>query len=49
VQSEDTGGNSNGYDNDLIIRAAVAALKERGRLMLAARETLLSSIHLERR
>jgi flavin prenyltransferase len=36
-----------GYDNDLIIRAAVVTLKERRRLMLAARETLLSSFHLE--
>jgi 4-hydroxy-3-polyprenylbenzoate decarboxylase len=36
-----------GYDSDLIARAAGVMLKERRRLVVVARETPLSSIHLE--
>ncbi|KAF2813642.1 Phenylacrylic acid decarboxylase, partial [Mytilinidion resinicola] len=36
-----------GYDNDLITKSAGVTLKERPRLVLVARETPLSSIHLE--
>jgi phenylacrylic acid decarboxylase len=36
-----------GYDSDLIARAASVVLKERRRLVVVARETPLSSIHLE--
>lgn len=37
----------NGYDNDLIARAAGLTLKERRRLVLVVRETPLSDIYLE--
>ncbi|KAL2844082.1 Phenylacrylic acid decarboxylase [Aspergillus pseudoustus] len=36
-----------GYDDDLTTRAASVTLKERRRLVIVARETPLSSIHLE--
>ena len=36
-----------GYDADLIVRAASVTLKEKRRLVLVARETPLSTVHLE--
>jgi flavin prenyltransferase len=36
-----------GYDSDLITRAASVTLKQRRSLVLVARETPLSSVHLE--
>lgn len=41
------GGVAHGYADDLMLRAADVCLKERRRLLLVARETPLSLIHLE--
>lgn len=40
-------GITSGYDNDLIIRAANVALKEKRKLVILTRESPLSTVHLE--